>query len=99
VTAAAALGATRSWVGLQGLVVTLRRSRAHWPDANGTNFVDHIAGVEDLQIAMDTYRSAVKQVKRWPGVVITLRQGARVVEDSRQARTASLTDKGREGGR
>jgi hypothetical protein len=65
-------------------------------DTNGENVVEHLAGVEDLQIAMDTYRSAVR---RWPGGVITLRQGARVIEDSRRTRVASWADKGREGGR
>jgi hypothetical protein len=55
-------------------------------DTNGENVVEHLAGVEDLQIAMDTYRSAVR---RWPGGVITLRQGARVIEDSRDTRVAS----------
>jgi hypothetical protein len=33
---------------------------------------------------MATYQTACK---RWPGTVITLRQGARVIEDNRQVRT------------
>jgi hypothetical protein len=46
---------------------------------------------------MATYRAAVE---RWPGTPITLRQGARVIEDSRLTRTASWSNKGsREGGR
>jgi hypothetical protein len=40
------------------------------------------------------YRAAVE---RWPGTPITLRQGARVIEDSRRLRLA-WSDKGREGG-
>jgi hypothetical protein len=65
-------------------------------DSSGANVVDLLAEVRDLQVAMDTYRSAVR---RWPGGVITLRQGARVLEDSRDTRVASWADKGREGGR
>ena len=66
-------------------------------DANGEDVVEHIAGVEDHQVARATYRAAVE---RWPGGAITLRQGDRVIEDSRRTRVASLwPDKGREGGR
>ena len=65
-------------------------------DSNGDNIVEHLAGVEDFQIAMDTYRSAVR---RWPGGVITLRQGGGVIKDSGQTRLASWADKGREGAR
>jgi hypothetical protein len=36
--------------------------------------------------------------ERWPGTPITLRQGARVIEDSRRLRMASWSDKGRRGG-
>jgi hypothetical protein len=50
--------------------------------------------VDDLHIAQETFRAAVK---RWPGV--TLRQGARVIENSRDTRVVSSGDKGREGGR
>jgi hypothetical protein len=63
---------------------------------DGEQVIEHLAGIEDAQLAMATYRSAVR---RWPGGVITLRQGARVIEDSRRTRTASWVDKGREGGR
>jgi hypothetical protein len=53
------------------------------------------SGVEDYQLALATYRC-----ERWTGTPITLRQGARVIEDSRRARTASWSNKGsREGGR
>ena len=45
-----------------------------------------VAGVEDYQVALATYRAACE---RWPGTPITLRQGARVIEDSRRLRMAS----------
>jgi hypothetical protein len=63
---------------------------------DGSSIIEHIAGVEDFQIAQATYRAAVE---RWPGGAITLRQGARVIEDSRWTRFASWADKGRQGGR
>jgi hypothetical protein len=40
-------------------------------------------GVEDFEVAMATYRAACQ---RWPNAAITLRQGARVIEDSRRLR-------------
>jgi len=52
-------------------------------DADGENVIEHRAGVEDLQVAMATYLAACQ---RWPGTPITLRQGTRVIEDSRQTR-------------
>ena len=64
---------------------------------DGESIVEHVAGVEDYQFALATYRAACE---RWPGTLITLRQGARVIEDSRRMRTASWSNKGsREGGR
>ena len=39
--------------------------------------IEHLAGVEDFQVAMATYRAACE---RWPGMHITLSQGARVIE-------------------
>jgi hypothetical protein len=63
---------------------------------DGASIIEHVAGVEDFQVAQATYRAAVE---RWPGAAITLRQGARVIEDSRRTRFASWADKGREGGR
>jgi hypothetical protein len=45
----------------------------------------HVAGVEDYQIALTTYRAACE---RWSGIPITLRQGSRVLEDSRRLRMA-----------
>ena len=49
---------------------------------DGESIVEHVAGVEDYQVALATYRAACE---RWPGTPITLRQGARVIEDSRRA--------------
>jgi hypothetical protein len=46
---------------------------------DGENVFEHLAGVEDFEIAMATYRAACE---RWPGAAITLRQGARVIEDT-----------------
>jgi hypothetical protein len=47
------------------------------PDAE--SIIEHVAGVEDYQVALATYRAACE---RWPGTPITLRQGARVIKDS-----------------
>src|SRR5439155_24163769 len=52
-------------------------------DADGEAVIEHRAGVEDLQVAKATYLAACQ---RWPGTPITLRQGTRVIEDSRQTR-------------
>jgi len=41
--------------------------------------VEHVAGIEDYQVALATFLAACQ---RWPGTPITLRQGARVIEDS-----------------
>jgi hypothetical protein len=40
---------------------------------DGESIVEHVAGVEDYQIALATYRAACE---RWPGTPITLRQDA-----------------------
>ena len=40
---------------------------------DGESIVEHIAGIEDYQVALATYRAACE---RWPGTPITLRQGA-----------------------
>ena len=47
--------------------------------------IEHLAGIEDFQLAIAIYRAACK---RWPGAAITLRQGAKVIEDNRRVRTA-----------
>ena len=49
--------------------------------------VEHVADVDDLTIALATYHAACK---RWPHKAITLRQGARVIEDNRRSRLAIL---------
>jgi hypothetical protein len=53
-----------------------------WDDT-GDSIGEHIAGVDDLEVAEATYRAAVA---RWPTARITLRQGARVVLESEQRR-------------
>jgi len=50
---------------------------------DGDSIVEHVAGVEDYQVALATFHAACE---RWPGTPITLRQGARVIEDSRRLR-------------
>jgi hypothetical protein len=37
-------------------------------DADGENVIEHLAGVEDLQVAKATYLAACQ---RWPGTPIT----------------------------
>jgi hypothetical protein len=49
-----------------------------WDDT-GNSIVEHVAGVDDFEVAEATYRAAVA---RWPAARITLRQGARVVHDT-----------------
>ena len=55
-----------------------RWSRAAPSDVGGS-IVEHVAGVDDFEVAEATYRAAVA---RWPMARIMLRQGARVVHDS-----------------
>jgi ATP-dependent DNA ligase len=43
---------------------------------DGESIVEHVAGVEDYQVALATFRASCE---RWPDVPITLRQSARVV--------------------
>jgi hypothetical protein len=50
---------------------------------DGESIVERVAGVEDYQVALATYHAACQ---RWPGIPITLREGARVIEDSRRLR-------------
>jgi hypothetical protein len=45
--------------------------------SDGESIVEHVAGI---------CRAACQ---RWPGIPITLRQGARVIEDSRRLRVVS----------
>jgi hypothetical protein len=58
---------------------------------DGNSIVEHVAGIEDYQVAFATFRTACE---RWPGAPITLRQGARVIEDSRHTRLAAWTEPG-----
>jgi hypothetical protein len=67
---------------------------------DGQSIVEHVAGAEDFQVAMATYHAARK---RWPKAAMTLREGTRVIEDSRRSRIGTLfsfpwSEKGREGG-
>jgi hypothetical protein len=68
------------------------KDRAHFSfrvdmwDDDGENIIEHLAGVEDFKVALATYRVACE---RWPKAAITLRQGTRVIEDSRRRRIAS----------
>ena len=50
-------------------------------DNNGNAVIEHVAWIEDFDVALAAYRAACL---RWPGESITLRQGARVIEDSRR---------------
>jgi hypothetical protein len=50
-----------------------------WTD-DGASIVEHLAEVEDFQVALATYYAARE---RWPDAIITLRQGAKVIVDSR----------------
>ena len=50
-----------------------------WDEATGENLIERIAGVSDYQVALETYRAAVK---RWPKDKIRLRNRARVIEQS-----------------
>jgi hypothetical protein len=51
-----------------------------WDDT-GDSIVEHVAGVDDFEVAEATYRAAVA---RWPAARITLRQGVRVAHDTGQ---------------
>jgi hypothetical protein len=56
-----------------------------WND-DGATIVEHLAGIDDCELAMAAYQFAVQ---RWPKAAITLRQGARVIKDSRKRRMPS----------
>ena len=53
-----------------------------WND-DGETIVEQLAGIDDCELAMAAYQFAVE---RWPKTAITLRQGARVIKDSRKRR-------------
>jgi len=58
---------------------TTEKTRTHFtfridtwtPD--GESIMEHLAGIEDYQVALATFRAACE---RWPNTPITLRQGA-----------------------
>jgi hypothetical protein len=50
-------------------------------DAAGDSILEHVAGIEDFEVAEATYRAAIA---RWPMARITLRQGIRVVHETGQ---------------
>jgi hypothetical protein len=50
-------------------------------DRDGNTVMDHVAAVENLMVAMAAYEAACRH---WPGETITLRQGVRIIEDSRK---------------
>ena len=50
-------------------------------DHDGHTIMDHVAWSEDLLVAMAAYEAACRH---WPGETVTLRQGTRVIEDSRK---------------
>ena len=56
----------------------------HW-DHDGHTIMDHVAGSEDLLVAMAAYEAACRH---WPVETITLCQGTRVIEDSRKEQLA-----------
>ena len=52
-----------------------------WDDATGENRVEELARVGDYLLALQTYLAAVR---RWPDAKITLRNRARIIEQSWQ---------------
>jgi hypothetical protein len=54
-------------------------------DISGETILEHVAGIEDSFVAKAAYEAACQ---RWPGEMITLRQGGRVIEDSSKTRLA-----------
>ena len=62
-----------------------------WDDATGENLIEQIAAVGDYLVALETYRAAVK---RWPKDKITLRNRARVIEQSLGGLAGQLPLKG-----
>jgi hypothetical protein len=49
------------------------------------NVTEHVAEIDDLTVAMATYRAASE---RWPDDSLTLKQGSRVIADSQRTRLA-----------
>jgi hypothetical protein len=63
-----------------------------WDDT-GDSIVEHVAGVDDFEVAEATYRAAVV---RWPAARITLRQGIRGVHDTGYGSRIDPSEGGRE---
>jgi hypothetical protein len=57
-----------------------------WDDI-GDSIVEHVAGVDDFEVAEATYRAAVA---RWAAARISLRQGALVVHENQSKTPPSL---------
>ena len=57
-------------------------------DADDNSVIEHVADIDDLTVAKAIYEAACKQ---WPGANITLRQGVRVIEDSRKKGQSDLS--------
>ena len=53
-------------------------------DADGNSVVKHLADIDDLIVARATYEAACSGGR----ASVTLRQGTRIIEDSRQNRVA-----------
>jgi hypothetical protein len=62
----------------QGVAMTTTRThftfRVDMWTPDGESIVAHVAGVEDYEVELATFRAACE---RWPGTSITLRQAAR----------------------
>jgi hypothetical protein len=61
----------------------------------GDSIVEHVAGIDDFEVAEATYWAAVT---RWPAARITLRQGARVMHESGQRAIRKSKTPSQEGG-
>ena len=66
-------------IGQYGPMADYTHNIDRWDEATGENLIERIAGVSDYQVAVETYKAAVR---RWPGAKITLRNRARVIEQS-----------------
>jgi hypothetical protein len=68
--------------------VATRKNFAHridmWDD-DGENIIEHVADIQEFELALGAYQFALS---RWPNASLTLRQGTRVIEDSRKRRLA-----------
>jgi len=78
------LRVSRKWSMIQAAPNTFRVDT--WTPG-GESIVEHVAGVEDYQVALATYRAAC--VNAGPARPFTLRRGARVIEDGRRLRVVS----------